>query len=319
MSMVKVDIGEPLGHGHGHISNGNYTADQTRELANLIAERYLVEVNPNAPGCCIDGRCAAHTMANTTPEPRPSVAGGPLLTALGAAEMVEGFYGDQASQDITERLSHIKEVLEDAGIVLGGHVTEGAVANGFINPQNGLPQTGCGLNDGFKDVMNKPSDEKEFVDGVTQALLRGDYNERNTAYRTKADIENRVKDYHPKKALDILIGSKENGEQPNYEGVEVLMGAHGERFPLFNYIEGTTVDRDRLVKETGEQVFVIDMWYIDKLADAMALGRPDAVAMREKLRHAMVAFQVATYSALCDGSHRPVFLEPQETAVAAGV
>ena len=317
MKMPKVEIGEPLGHGHGQISNGNFTASQTQELAEIIAERYLVAVDPKAPGCCIDGRCAAHTMADTAPEPRPSVSGGPLFSAFGAAEMVDGFYGSKSSPDLFERMKEVKAILEAGGIVLGGHVTDAAVANGFVNPMTGSPQTGCGLNDEFEVVMNMPADEKDFVDAVTEALLRDAYNSDFAVYRSKADIENRIKDYDPKKALDTLIGEK--GETPNFEGVEVLAGNHGERFPIFNYIKDTTVDRDRLVKETGEQVFVIDMWYIDKIADAMAFGRPDAVEMREKLRHAMVAFQVATYSTLCDGSHIPAFIEAQEVAAPVSV
>ena len=80
------------------------------------------------------------------------------------------------------------------------------------------------------------------------------------------------------------------------------------------------MDRDSLVQETGKQVFTIDMWYIDTLARAMAQGRPDAPVMFEKLRHAMAAFQVATYLTLCDGTHHPVIVtEPQAQDVAASV
>jgi hypothetical protein len=55
------------------------------------------------------------------------------------------------------------------------------------------------------------------------------------------------------------------------------------------------------------------------LATALAQGRPDAVAMRSKLKHAMTAFQVSTYLTLCDGSHRPVIVKAQEQLAAVGV
>jgi hypothetical protein len=97
-----------------------------------------------------------------------------------------------------------------------------------------------------------------------------------------------------------------------------LVGNHGEELVIFNYLEGTTIDRDALVHDTGKQVFIVDMWYIDKLAKRMAEGRPDAVAMFESLQHAMVAFQVATYLALCNGTHRTaLFGLPQTKAAAA--
>lgn len=49
------------------------------------------------------------------------------------------------------------------------------------------------------------------------------------------------------------------------------------------------------------------MWYIKKLANAMATG-VDAELQASQLYHAMVDFQVATYIGLCDGSHRAVVM-----------
>ena len=71
------------------------------------------------------------------------------------------------------------------------------------------------------------------------------------------------------------------------------------------------------MEETGNQVFVVDMWYIDKLARALAAGRPDAVEMYSKLKHHMVAYQVATYLALCDGTQRPAILTTSDVDLAA--
>lgn len=315
--MVDVVVGEPLGVGNGHISAGNLGYNEAVEFAGKIKDKYLVKVSPDAPGCCIDGRCALHTMAGpeSRPEPRPSVSGGPLFTAFGAAEMVPGFYGDKSAQTSLGRLDEVKGLLEARGIKLGGHVTNAAAQNGFKNPKTGASQTGCGLNDEFKQVMTKPATEKKFVDDTTALLMGEQFNPAAMTFRGEDEITTRIADYDSRKALDVLLGE----EGGNAEGVEVLDGQHGEILVVFNYVEGTTVDRDRLVQETGKQVFVVDMWYIKKLAAAMAAGRPDAEEMSVKLEHAMVAFQVATYPALCDGTHRPVILKPQEAAVPASL
>lgn len=318
ISMRHITIGEPLSKGDGHISAAGFDYRQSVELGNTINDRYLVDVDPDAPACCIDGRCALHTMAGegTALGVGPHISGGPLFTAFGAAELVPGYYGDKSAAASLGRLEEVKATLLAANIKLGAHVSEGAVRNGFKNPVTGASQTGCGLNDGFKDVMDKPAAEKQFVDDTTALLMGTSFNADAMRFNAKGDIENRVSDYDPYKALNTFLG-----EERNYGGVEVLGGEHGEKLVVFNYHEGKTVDRDALVRDTGKQVFIVDMWYLDKLATAMAAGRPDAVdtpagpGMITRLTHAMVAFQVATYLALCDGSHRPVILKPEPAVV----
>lgn len=311
--MRQVIVGEPLGKGEGKITASGFTDENASELANTINERYMVDVSPDAPGCCIDGRCAVHTMAGegTMLELGPHVSGGTLLTAFGAAELVSEYYGEQDADTVFERLEAVKATLIGAGIKLGAHVTTGAVANSFKD-ENGNSQTGCGLNDKFKIVMTKPADEKEFVNGTTALLLGDAYNADSMKFKDQTDIEERIKEYDSKQALDVLVGPEKA-----FDSVEVLAGEHAETLVVFNYVEGKTVDRDAVVKETGKQVFVVDMWYLDKLATVMSAGRPDAVEMRSKLQHAMTAFQVGTYLTLCDGTHRPVILKPQEEIVPA--
>jgi hypothetical protein len=153
--------------------------------------------------------------------------------------------------------------------------------------------------------MNRVADEKHFVDGGTKLALGDEFNPSHTGYVGKETIQNRTKDYNSRDALNEVATRAEG------RNVEVLEGGHEELVVVFNYKRGYTIDRDAFVKDTDKQVFVVDMWYIDELADTMAVG-PEAVEMRERLRHAMVAFQIATYLELCDGSHRPVILKPQE-------
>lgn len=302
---VDVSIGVEIGAGDGHISAAGFEAQDAQELAETIAQKYLVRVRPNAPGVCIDGRGCKCTMRGpeSKPEPGPSLAGGTLLTAFGAAEMLEGYYGTKSANTSLGRLSEVKESLDAAGVAMGGHVTEAAAQKNFLNDKNEV-ETGCGLNDKFKKVMaqmNGP--HASLIRDTTEALLD------NESFAAKArsgdDITDRVADYDAKSGLEILVGKK--GE--NEDAVEVLTGNHGELMVMFNYVKGTTIDRDALVAETGKQVFAVDMWYIEELAEKMAAGRPDATDMKTQLQHAMVAFQLATYLTLCDGTHRPGLLK----------
>jgi hypothetical protein len=71
---------------------------------------------------------------------------------------------------------------------------------------------------------------------------------------------------------------------------------------VFNYVRGTTVDRDAYLARTGRQAFGVDMWYLEDIAAAMMSG-PSKVT-QEQLHHALTAYQVSTYLTLCDGSQR---------------
>lgn len=308
---VDVSIGAKIGAGDGHISAEGFEARDGQELAETIAQKYLVKVKPNAPGVCIDGRectCTMHS-AESKSEPGPSLAGGTLLSAFGAAEMLEGYYGNQSASTSLGRLAEVKESLVSAGVAMGGHVTEAAAQNNFLNKENEV-ETGCGLNDKFKQVMAEMhGPHAALIRDTTEALTEQSFAAK---LRTGENIAERVADYDAKSGLDILVGK----EGENKDAVEVLTGQHGELMVVFNYVEGTTVDRDALVRETGKQVFVVDMWYIEKLAGTLAAGRPDATDMKAQLYHAMVAFQIATYLALCDGTHRPALIK-QNMALAA--
>jgi hypothetical protein len=76
---------------------------------------------------------------------------------------------------------------------------------------------------------------------------------------------------------------------------------HTEIALVVNNIEDTTIDRDGFFKQTGNQLFKLDMWYLKLAAKAMASG-PHAEQQYSSLLNAMVAYQVATYIKLCNGS-----------------
>lgn len=99
------------------------------------------------------------------------------------------------------------------------------------------------------------------------------------------------------------------------QSAEDPTGGHNEIMVILNFNENTTIDRDRLIADGNPQVLVVDVWYIDKLARAMARG-PEAVQQYESLVHAMMAYQVATYITLCNGKHRFAMIRESEPAKA---
>lgn len=300
---VQIRVDEPLGVGSGSIDAGEISAEHGQELAKA-AKEHLVRVSPEAPSCCIDGRKCAECMDGGATEPRPSVAGGALITAYGAAELTGWF--SSAAGSAEEKLAEVQAVLEGRDIVLGGHCDEKARANNFINEETGEPKTGCGADDALPAILTKLFTDTETVCALTQALLDRDYDAGLMAFERPE-----VKGWDPRKVLAIT-----NAQQKG-RGTEVLAGAHAEKLVVFNYVPDTTVDRDAFVADTGEQVFVVDMWYIDKLATALAAGRPDVEEIRGKIRHAMVAYQVATYLVLCNGTQRPAFLRQSDFELTA--
>lgn len=315
--MVQTTIGKPIGAGSGKISALNFSEDDATQLADTIEQNYLVTVSDHAAGYCIDGRLCKETLGGTKPEVGPSIAGGSAITAYAAAEMVGDYFSSTSGHVSLTRFKEISASLTDAGISIGAHVSRGALeatSRTFVDV-TGQSKTGCGANDEFRAILQCLTDDTDVVYGTTVSLLGNDFKSASMQFVSSVNLLERVSDYRSSDVLQSVAAIAQG------RNVEILEGDHAETLVIFNYVNGTTVDRDALVAATGKQVFVVDMWYVDKLAHAMAQGRPDAPEMYVHLRHAMVAFQVATYLALCDGTHRPVLLkqpQPQEAASLAG-
>lgn len=300
---ITITAPQPIGLGEGAI-HADATQEQCEELVNKV-ENYLKRVADNAPGCCFDGRLCARHMDGSAPDLRPSVAGGPLLTAYIAAEL-SGWFEPDAPDDIESRIGIVKEKLESEGIVLGAHVDEAAVAANFRKP-DGSVRTGCGANDRASAIVKVILDPSSPVDELSGAVGGEDYNATAINRERSEELLKRFGAWNPETVLH---------ESKDEEGrtVEVLesddtpTAGHREVLALFNQVDGTTFDRDGFVTDTGEQAFGVDMWYARKLARAMA-GGPYATEQYSKLYSAMTAFQTGTYLVLCDGSQRAATIE----------
>ena len=280
-------IGDVIGVGFGKIDADAVVLSKQEEL-NAAIERHAVPVDPDAPSCCIDGRNCLYTLAGTKPEARPSVAGG-IVTAFAAAEMTDWFAGDEGETTI-DRLESLEKYLASSGIVSGNHVDDAHVKDNYADGR-----TGCGASDDMlKHMRNVIENPGQGVSGFVEQLL--DVYDASLM-PTDESVIDRTKDWDPVKAKDKL--SPKAVEVLNSDGGGVY--GHREFEVLFNKVKDPTVDRDGFVAETGQQIFVVDLWYIDKLAKAMARG-PELQKQYQQLRQAMVAYQVGTYLSLCNGT-----------------
>lgn len=300
MLPTNVTIGEPIGLGYGSINAGEHTIQDLQELGEAV-QRHVVTVDPNAPSCCIDGRHCLRTLAGGEPDPRAGVAGGALVTAYAAAELT-GWFGNDDGSTI-DRLQRLDALLNASGIVTGAHIDEAAE---MANMAGG--RTGCGADDKYLENVGHVASDAEAVEGLTGLLLGAEYNPNRAGYIDATTVQERSHDWDPVEVATIVANRDPKAVEVLYSDESPTKG-HSEVLVVFNYVEDATIDRDALVAETGKQVFMVDMWYINKIARALA-GGPNAEAQYQQLQHAAVAYQAGTYLTLCDGSQRPLLLQP---------
>lgn len=301
--MANIKIFEPINAGQGHITAGKTDIKEIKDAAKEI-KTCLANIGPLTPSCCIDGRYNIGTLANADQipaNPKPAVAGGSILTAYAAAEMAGDWFDPEESTSQKQRLDLIDNLLAQKGIIHGAHSDEKAIENNFKNEKN-LPKTGCGVNDNFILVFDSLYKNEQIVNNYTRMLVGKKFEDKFMKFVSKKTLQENNKDWNPAHILDLAIKASAG------KNAEILQGKHSESFVIFNFIKDVTIDRFAFDSKTGAQAFIVDMWYIDKISHAMASVHKNQIEMFNKLKHAMVAFQIATCLALCDGSQRPVIL-----------
>ena len=278
---VNISVTEEFGIGFGGITAPEKTQAQAEHEAQSVAQ-YIVSVPKEAVAVCIDGRWGRILGAK--------LAGGYKTLAV-------------AAKSIGYRLAGkaLHEHAKSRGFNLGAHVDDTNEAVGF---ENG---TGCGANDQEEKIDKLFSEHKESLMGFAKTLI---------------SVNGEFKENHFKELVLLKTTEDKNELRNTVDDVETLHddgeGVHGhtEWAVLFNFIENTTLDRDAYISATGKKVFVVDMWYIKSLADDMAEGI-DLVEQASKFYNAMVAYQLATYIALCDGKHRGIIATSDQEQQAA--
>lgn len=291
--MSEIIIGEPLGVGWGTIRS-EASEQEVSQLANLVNDKYLVNSDLGAHGVCGDGRTCSHTLANTEAIVSPKVFGGPLIAAYAGALLLNNFLDSNSPA-----INWVKGRLQTSNIVIGGHVSDGAITDtkGSFLTDDSTPKTGCGANDSFVEIANTAINHQGTIDEISNILLGTN---DTSDLVTSEVLSEKLATYSSKDALDAMKN------EANGKNIEILKGQHQEQFAIFNYRDGKTLDRDRFVNDTDKQIFDVDMWYIDDIIDAMASDKDESA--KTQLKRAAVAFQIATCLVLCDGSLRPVII-----------
>lgn len=284
---AQITVTSEIGVGFGGITAPEFTQAEAEAEASE-ADQFRVNIDWRNPAVCLDGRTLAEVAQALGLGAHLAGGAESLLVAAKAAGLqLQG----------AELLAKAKE----RGFTLGAHVDSTNRAEGFANG------TGCGANDKITTISDLFTQHKGGLEPTVQSLMGSDFNAGTYQDVTIApvnDDKNFLKDTVGEDLTETLLD--------DHEGVH----GHREQMVIFNYVENTTIDRDAYFKATGKQVFVVDVWYIKKLANAMAEG-VDAEAQASMLFHTMMAYQVATYIALCDGKHRAAVLTPEQVAVAA--
>jgi hypothetical protein len=254
------------------------TPDQIKNQLTAV-KGALREVNPETPGTCIDERSRIGTLnGEESVEPRHSAPGGPNIYALYIAELI-GYFGDDDTSG-KERLEQITGMINEAGISSGGH-------------------QGCAANNGFEAILGLIGGQNSDQ-GRAYAMEQLGDNFDEQAYEqiiesAKKVVESgRYADWSEAVLIEEVLGGKD-GEAGT--AIEVLDGQHEGRTFARVKAGSQTVDQTELHNAVGEDTFVNDEDYEDRIDMILADG-PKAVWKAKLALHAREALLAALYPAL---------------------
>ena len=271
-------VTEAIGAGAGAIEGAKLTQEAAENEAATAAE-YLTRIDTQAPAVCIDGR---------------PLADGESEIALGAhiSGGAESILTVATSLALPVQGKMLVEGLAERGYTLGAHDAD---SNKAAHYETG---TGCGAHDKNSLASELFNENRDAVEGTVRALMGDDFDDALYAETRLSPSTDALRDVVATENIETL--------HDDHQGVH----GHQERMVLFNYVEGTTIDREAYVEETGKQAFVVDMWYLKDIAHEVAELSAEAGSDVDPaaVYHGLTAFQVGVYLALCDGSHRAAFI-----------
>ncbi len=240
------------------------------------AREALRDVNPEAPGTCVDERRRVGVLSGEAKiEPRHSAPGGPNVYGLYIAELT-GYFGDSDTTG-EDRLGIVTKAINEAGIRSGGHKA-------------------CAANKFFNDILGSIAGENaEAGRGYTQERLGDDFDDAlysKVVENAQAVVDSgRYNDWSEDILLRVL------GDEAG-EAIEILEGDHEGKTVARTKVPGKTVDQNVLHDIAGGGgSFVNDDAYEDRIDSALADG-PNAAYMQKLALHAREALIAALVPAL---------------------
>lgn len=266
----------------GAIGKTEQERPRLEEFTNRVGGgEYHVATNHEIPAGCIDGRCGCKV--------RPNTAGGSITMAVADDLLEQRFAGDGTTASmIGATMRH----LSDQGLSIGGHTAL---------ELHGEHTSGCGANDQLAkiyDIMARKSDEIRALAAAFGITPSDDDHQRiveGAARRTEFSQGDAVLT-----EMTNIAGD---------ENIDKLEGNHQEVVAVINRKLGTTLNRDEIRAEFGDeyQAFNIDAWSFESAAKALYPDGGDQLV--EQTVAAMAYYNLATSLALCGPNMRVVVLE----------
>lgn len=228
---------------------------------------------------CIDGRCGATV--------KPNSAGGTETLMVADDLTNKQFRGNDESTVSAYR--NVVNFLSKAGYPVGGHDDDHAAGDA----------SGCGANDKLSAIYEMMVRKEDYirelaaaygiaVDHETHALITKNAANRSS-FSTGAQIKSELN--------EVTAGAYDH-----------LRGAHKEVVAVLNTKFGTSLDRDALNQEFGDdyQAFNIDVWAFEESANVISTSN-NSEESRQKVV-AMAYYNFATALVLCGPNMRVITL-----------
>jgi hypothetical protein len=217
-------------------------------------------------GTCIDERERVGLKNGEPSEPRPSVPGGPNIFGLYVTEL-SGYFPKESALTAKQRLGVVTKDLNSKGIHSGAH--EHCAANAKIG-----------------EVIGSIANNPEGVTDYAESQLGDDFDESAMAeviaHAQEVKASGRYDGWTEAEVADEL------GDEAGAAIEQLADVPHQATTLIRNKIPDMTIDQTQLHNTAGQDSFIQDDAYADRIENALATG-PDPVRMAVGMRHAREA------------------------------
>jgi hypothetical protein len=256
--------------GTGGIQASDTQQERLREFTERVGSgEFHNATTGKIPCTCIDGRFGA------TDELMPNAAGG-TETLMVADDLTVRVFAD-ANSTTCDQYDTILQHLRTNGLPVGGHTAQDC---------HGAP-SGCGANDKLPAIYTYIIQNGNTLRQLCQNLL--DYQISDHEHETI--IRNARQRSEFSDGGELLSVLKMHGGR-----IDVLQGEHTEVLAVINCRVGTTLDRNAVRVEFGDnyEAFNVDIWAFAE--GAAAIGNEADIHIKQV---AMMYYNLATAGVLC--------------------
>lgn len=294
-----VRLADSLGYGEGSISHqdriGEVGPDTLKAVeAAIQSHEILVPISSDKSGKpiiddgCPDGRSWKRIFEGQNQRykslNRPKVFGGGLVMGVAGAVANDETNG----LTLNELFSRTRQVFKNGLINYGAHTDDHASGS----------KSGCGAIDNAPTIISNAVKYRDEI-YATLKVLDLDLPQIDSIFKNFADYSRQVEG-QTYEGRQVIQEATEDGKV-----VKELAGPHLEMYIILNTVNGFTVDQEKIrqLSDSKAQVFVVDVWRLEELADSM-YEEQDA---RNKAFIGGIVYSLSTAATLTKGD-LPVYL-----------